>query len=147
MNRIMDLGDPEEMTRRLDDLDRRMSEAAARFEELDRVTDGLLISETDAAGVTATVNTEGQVVELITTPAITKLPPEQIGPTVLACIKRAQGRISAEYRQAAEQTGAVDDLTRHVVEAYRQRWPEQDVEVRRESGRPGTLALGEFEDD
>ncbi|WP_158842328.1 hypothetical protein [Saccharothrix deserti] len=151
LNRILDLGDPEEMARRLDELDRRMTQAAEGYEQLERVAEGMRISEVDPAGVTATVDVDGQLVELVTTPAIAKLPPERIGPTVLACIRRAQSRIADKYREAAEQTGGDDELTRHVVDSYRRRYPAQEPEPGvggpTTGSGPKTLALGQFEDD
>ncbi|MFS8101790.1 YbaB/EbfC family nucleoid-associated protein [Lentzea alba] len=146
LSRILDLGDPEEMARRLDELDRKMEQAQASYEQLEQAAEGMRITETDPAGVSATVNVDGQLTELVTTPQITRLTPEQIGPTILACITRAQSRIADRYREAAEQTGSNDDMTRHVIESYRQRYPAPEPEdPRPETSR--TMRLGQLEDD
>ncbi|WP_167976480.1 hypothetical protein [Lentzea indica] len=147
LSRILDLGDPEEMARRLDELDRKMERAQASYEQLEQAAEGMRITEVDPAGVTATVNVDGQLTELVTTPQITRLPAEQIGPTILACIVRAQSRIADRYREAAEQTGSDDDMTKHVIESYRQRYPapEPETGTARETSR--TMKLGQLEDD
>jgi hypothetical protein len=146
LSRILDLGDPEEMARRLDELDRKMEQAQASYEQLEQAADGMRITEVDPAGVTATVNVDGQLTELVTTSQITRLPAEQIGPTILACILRAQSRIADRYREAAEQTGSDDDMTRHVIESYRQRYPAPASETPKPDGTR-TLKLGQLEDD
>jgi hypothetical protein len=146
LSRILDLGDPEEMARRLDELDRKMEQAQASYEQLEQAAEGMRITEVDPAGVTATVNVDGQLTELVTTPQITRLPAEQIGPTVLACILRAQSRIADRYREAAEQTGSDDDMTRHVIESYRRRYPAPEPETPKPDGTR-TLRLGQLEDD
>lgn len=148
LSRIFDLGDPEEMARRLDELDRKMEQAQASYEQLEQAAEGMRITETDPAGVTVTVNVDGQLTELLTTPQITRLPAEQIGPTILACILRAQSRIADRYREAAEQTGSDDDMTRHVIESYRQRYPAPELESPRPGGSGGgTLKLGQIDDE
>ncbi|KOX30072.1 hypothetical protein ADK67_09930 [Saccharothrix sp. NRRL B-16348] len=148
LSRILDLGDPDEMVRRLDELDRKMERAAASYEQLEQAAGTMRITEVDPTGVTAVVDIDGQLVELVTTPEITRMPPEQIGPAVLACVRRAQSRIAERYREAAEQTGADDEMTRHVIESYQQRYPapEPDRNLRPDGG-PSTLRLGQLEDE
>lgn len=147
LSRILDLGDPEEMARRLDELDRKMEQAQASYEQLEQTAEGMRIVEVDPAGVTATVNVDGQLMELVTTAEITRLPPERIGPTVMACILRAQSRIADRYREAAEQTGSNDDMTRHVIDSYRQRYPAPEPENPRPDSGGRTLKLGQLEDE
>lgn len=149
LNRILDLGDPEEMVRRLDELDRKMEKAAASYEQLELAAGDMRITEEDPAGVKVTVNVDGQLTDLVTTPAIAGLPAERIGPTILTCILRAQSRIAERYREAAEQTGSDDEMTRHVIDSYRRRFPEPEPDPAgpRPDGGPRTMRLGQVEED
>ena len=149
LSRILDLGDPEEMVRRLDELDRKMEQATANYERLEQAAGDMRITEVDPAGVSVTVNVDGQLTDLVTTPEITRLPAERIGAVILACILRAQSRIAERYREAAEQAGSDDEMTRHVIDSYRQRFPEPepDQDGPRPDGGTRTMRLGKVVDD
>ncbi|MGW6936012.1 hypothetical protein ACWGE0_38555 [Lentzea sp. NPDC054927] len=149
LSRILDLGDPDEMVRRLDELDRKMEKAAASYEQLELAAGDMRITEVDPAGVTVTVDVDGQLTDVVTTAEIARLPAERIGPTILACVLRAQSRIAERYREAAEQTGSDDEMTRHVIDSYRRRFPqpEPDPAGPRPDGGPGTMRIGQVDDD
>jgi hypothetical protein len=150
--------DPTEMARRLDELDVRLERMARDYAELDRASESLRISETDPTGaITVTVDAQGQLLEMSTTPAVARLAPEQVGPRILACVKRAQARIADRMAELARQTVGTDgmgtdgmgtdEMATHVVNTLRERFPEpedpQDSgNTARTTAGPGVMKFG-----
>ncbi|WP_130347950.1 hypothetical protein [Herbihabitans rhizosphaerae] len=69
---------------------------------MNRRTAALRVSESEP-GVRVTVDGEGVVVELVTTPELGAIPPVRVGPTVLGCIQRAQARAAEAAQVLAEE--------------------------------------------
>lgn len=119
------LGSPEELQRRLDALDAKLARMARSYEELDRATESLRVTETDPSGaVRVTVDSQGRLIDVVTTPQVARLPAEQVGPLVLACVQRAQSRIAGQIAALARNTVGEDEMATHVVETMRARFPE-----------------------
>ena len=119
------LGDPDEISRRLDRADARLARMTRSHAELDRVMAGVRITESDPTdAVRVTVDAEGKVLDVVTTPAVTRLPAERIGPVVRDCLHRAQARIADEIAALAGQVvGENDEMAEHVVATMRERFP------------------------
>ena len=125
LERIHALGDPDEISRRLDRADARLARMTRSHAELDRVMAGVRITESDPTdAVRVTVDAEGKVLDVVTTSAVARLPAERIGQVVRDCLYRAQARIADEIAALAGQVvGENDEMAEHVVATMRERFP------------------------
>jgi DNA-binding protein YbaB len=141
------LGSPEQLQRRLDALDAKLARMARGYEELDRATESLRVTETDPSGaVRVTVDSLGRLLEVVTTPQVARLPAEQVGPLVLACVQRAQSRIAGRIAALAGDTVGEDEMATHVVDTMRARFPEPAQATPVRSAGPGHLDIGGIDD-
>jgi hypothetical protein len=144
-------GDPDRIQRRLDDLDVKLERMARSYEELDRATESLRITETDSSdAVRVTVDSQGRLIELVTTHRVAQLRPEKIGPLVLACVRRAQSAIADRIAALAGKTVGEDEMAAHVVATMRARFPgpapTEPAAPARSTGSP-YLTIGDIEED
>ena len=123
LEEIHALGDPAEISRRLDELDVRLERMTRSYAELDRAAASMRITETDRTGaVRVTVDAQGRVLDVVTTAG--GPPVERIGAVVLDCLHRAQARIADEIATLATQVvGDGDEMAGHVVATMRERFP------------------------
>ncbi|GHG30017.1 MULTISPECIES: YbaB/EbfC family nucleoid-associated protein [Amycolatopsis] len=141
---ILAVEDPVDMARRLDEQDVKLERMARSYAELDRATESLRVTETDPSGAIAvTVDAQGRLLEVRTGPVVARLAPEQVGPRVLACVRRAQAGIAARVEEVARQTVGEDEMAVHVVSTLRERFPAPEpASPPRTTADPAVLSFG-----
>lgn len=154
LNDILASGDPETMSRRLDEVDAKLTRAARSYEDLEQSMRSMRITESDPGGaITVTVDGRGQLIAVETNQRLAQLGADQVGPAVLACVRRAQAKIAGEIVAAARQTVGEDGMADHIVETMREWYPEQPddpadaSEASTRAPRQEFLDIGEIEDD
>lgn len=81
----------------------------------------LLAADNDVPGrdpraVRVTIDVNGQVVDIATTSKLDDMRPQDIGPAVLACIRKAQQTLVTRFAAVAQQTMGEDPMGADLVE-------------------------------
>lgn len=133
----------EEIERRLAEWSQGLAQKAERYRAMRAATDTIRVTESTSDGaVSVTVDATGQLVDVTTSAAVGRRKPEEIGPLVLACVRRAQGRLAERVGESMRLTLGADPVTDRIVEGYRQRFPEQV----KEHGRAEPAYLEVYDD-
>lgn len=115
-------GDAAQVERGVDQWVEGLRQRADRMQELKSQVDRIQVTETSQNGaVTVTVDATGKPVDIRFGDRAANVPPSELGPLVMGCVRTAQSRIAQQVREAT--TAAVgDDLPetrRMVVDSYR----------------------------
>ncbi|MEU0882672.1 YbaB/EbfC family nucleoid-associated protein [Lentzea sp. NPDC005914] len=118
-------GDPAQVERGVDEWVEGLRQRADRLQRLKTQVDRIQVTETSPNGaVTVTVDATGKPIDVRFGDRVGSVPPRELGPLVMGCIRTAQSRIAQQVREAT--TAAVgDDLpeTRQmVVDSYREKF-------------------------
>jgi DNA-binding protein YbaB len=123
---VIEGASPEEIERRLAEWSRGLEQKAERYRAMRAATDTVRVTESTSDGaVSVTVDATGQLVDVTTSSAVGRRKPEQIGPLVMACVRRAQSRLADQVGEAMRHSLGTDPVTERIVEGYRHRFPEQ----------------------
>lgn len=137
LDKIFRLGDPEQMADRLEEWQQQVDRHIEGFDRLQRATSDLRVTETGAnGGLRVTVDVSGEVVDIATTPRLAEVRPEEVGPAVLACIRRARSTLVARFAEAARETLGADPVGENLVAQYQQRFPQTEQAEPARAARP-----------
>lgn len=127
LDQVFRPGDPGEMADRLEVWQREFSRQVEGFDKVQRAAADLRVTEIAVdGGLAVTVDVSGQVVDITTTDELEQLSNAEIGPAVLACIRRAQESLAAKFAETAKDTLGEDPLGAQLTEQFRQRFPQQE---------------------
>ncbi|CRK58170.1 hypothetical protein [Alloactinosynnema sp. L-07] len=127
VSRILRLGDPDQVADGLERWQRELADHAAKFDRMQQAAAALRVTETAAdGGLKVTCDAVGQVVEIITNDRLETLRTDQIGPAVLACIRRAQQTLADRLAETAAETMGDDPMSRGLAEQFRAQFARPD---------------------
>jgi DNA-binding protein YbaB len=128
LDEVFRSGDPAEMADRLEAWQREFDKQADGFEKVQRAAADLQVTETGAnGGVRVTVDVNGKIVDITTTAALDEVRSEEIGPAIMACLRRAQSTLVARFAETARETlGDGDPVGENLVGQYQQRFPDAE---------------------
>jgi DNA-binding protein YbaB len=120
-------GDPAQVERDVDQWVESLQQRADRMRELHAQVERIRVTETSENGaVTVTVDANGVPVDIRFTDRASQVPPTELGPLVMGCLRTAHSHIAGLVREAAS-VAVGDDLpeTRQMlVDSYRERFGE-----------------------
>lgn len=122
---------------------------ADRYRAMQQDLARVRVTEQGAGGaITVVVDGAGSVVDVAMTDRLESLRPAEIGPAVLACIRRAQSRLVDEVARIAEARLGDEPGVTQLRERFRARFPEQPDEApaprwRRPAPRAASVARRE----
>lgn len=120
------------------------AEKAQRYERMQAKVAAVTVTESVADGaVRVTVSSGGEVTDLQLGDRVRQWSPAEIAAEILACMRRAQGRLAGRVSEVMAATvGDDDQAARAVVESYRRRFGDRVEEPR----RPEQPDDGDFSD-
>jgi hypothetical protein len=117
--------DPNVAADRLEAWQQEFNHQVEGFDRVQRAAMGLTATETALnGGVRVTVDVSGQVVDIVTSEELDEVGAEEIGPAVMACIRRARQAIADKFAETASEQLGADPLGAHLAEQFRERFPE-----------------------
>jgi hypothetical protein len=121
---VFQSSDPNVVADRLEGWQREFNRQIDGFDRVQRAAADLRVTETAVnGGLRVTVDVSGQIVDIVTTDELETLDTAQIGPAVLACIRRAQQSLAAKFAETAKETLGDDPLGAQLTEQFRERFP------------------------
>lgn len=125
LDQVFQSGDPNAVADRLERWQQEFNRQIDGFDRVQRATIDLRVTESAVnGGLSVTVDVTGQVVDIVTGDELETLSTAEIGPTVLACIRRAQQTLSDRFAETATETVGDSPLGARLSEQFRQRFPE-----------------------
>jgi DNA-binding protein YbaB len=127
---VFQSSDPNVVADRLESWRDEFNRQVQGFDKVQRAAAELRVTETAVnGGLAVTVDVSGQVVDIQTNDELETIGTKDIGPAVLACIRRAQQALAAKFAETAKETlGDDDPLGTQLSEQFRERFPESREE-------------------
>lgn len=125
MDNVFRSSDPNVVAERLEGWQREFNRQIEGFDRVQRAAADIRVTETAVnGGLKVTVDVSGQVVDITTDEELETLSTKEIGPAVLACIRRAQQALAAKFAETAKEALGDDPLGEHLSEQFSERFPE-----------------------
>jgi hypothetical protein len=117
--------DPNEAADRLEAWQQEFNRQIEGFDRVQRAAAGLTATEVALnGGIRVTVDVSGQVVDIATNDELDEVGAEEIGPAIMACIRRARQSIADKFAETATEQLGADPLGAQLAEQFRERFPE-----------------------
>lgn len=144
LDSVFQSSDPNVVADRLEGWRQEFNKQIEGFDKVQRAAADLRVTETAVnGGLAVTVDVGGQVVDIRTNDELETLSTSEIGPAVLACIRRAQQSLTARFAETAKEAlGDDNPLGAQLTEQFRERFPAPQEETkprrkpRSEEGEP-----------
>lgn len=144
-------GGADEISRKLREVVATAQHRADSYSAVRQQVQSTTISEQSSDGsVRVTVSASGSLTGLELSERLTGTPPADIARTVMAAVRRAQGRIADQVRQIAEDNGVGDDpATTSMLSRFAEQFPpdEEPAEDVREQKAAGQGNENDYWDD
>lgn len=119
--------DPDQAQRRVSQWAQQFADRAERFQTMREQVEQISVTESSSDGaVRVTVDSTGAPTDLVLTDKIRSMAPPEVAAQVMACLRRAQGRLAGRVEAAMAATvGDDEQVIDHVVAGYRARFPDE----------------------